>query len=183
MVPPTFSRIFKTFLIAFLVYSLTGCEKSGGVNPGEKIPDFSLKTLDGKTVDRDSLKGRATVLSFWASWCEPCIRELPSLERLNSILEGKGARVVSIGIDDSAVNLRKSAEQAGVTFPVLVDDKGLAKRRFQVKGVPETFLVTKNNEIQALMSDSGAIEVRLRGPREWDSKETVALLSQALGLD
>lgn len=182
MVPLTSIRIFKTLLIALSLCSLFGCEKSGGVNPGEIIPDFSLKTLEGKTVDRESLRGRATVVSFWASWCEPCIRELPSLERLNSILEGKGARVVSIGIDDSSVNLRKAVEQAGVTFPVLVDEKGLAKRRFQVKGVPETFLVSKNNEIQALVSDSGAVEVRLRGPREWDSEETVLLLAQALGL-
>jgi peroxiredoxin len=186
-------KIIRTLLPKFLALKFwvllssalfaTACGNKTGINPGELAPNFKLKNLSGKTIARDDLLGKATVLCFWASWCEPCIRELPSLERLNSLLSSKGGRVVGIGIDDSKANLQKVVEENGVTFLNLLDEAGLAKRRFQVKGVPETFLLSNKNKIAMLLKDNGGVEVRLTGPREWDSPESVRLIKDALGLD
>jgi peroxiredoxin len=179
-------RICFIAIIGFVLLSCVGgCKARSGLNPGELAPYFDLRDLSGKKVSRDDLAGKATVLSFWASWCEPCIRELPALERLNSILASRGGRVISIGIDDSRANLLKVVNSSGITFPVLIDEMGLAKRRYQVKGVPETFLLSRENRIVALASPGasiGNIEVRLTGPREWDERRTVDLIVSALGL-
>jgi peroxiredoxin len=141
-----------------------------------------MKDLTGREVSRDDLEGKATVLCFWASWCEPCIKELPSLERLHSILSTRGGRVVGIGIDDSRTNLASVVAKEGITFPILLDESGLAKQRYQVKGVPETFLLNKTNRIVVLSGEGGKLEVRLTGPRDWDDPGTVELLISALGL-
>jgi peroxiredoxin len=170
-----------SILLLILLFS-TGCRPRSGLNPGEVAPYFTMKDLSGRDVSRDDLEGKATVLSFWASWCEPCIKELPALERLHSILAPRGGRVVSIGIDDSRENLAKVVSNQGITFPVLLDESGLAKQRYQVKGVPETFLLNSSNRIAMLAGRDGKVEVRLTGPREWDDPRTVELLLSALGL-
>ena len=166
----------------WILLFVSGCGPRSGLNPGEVAPYFAMKDLTGRNVSRDDLEGKATVLCFWASWCEPCIKELPALERLHSILSSRGGRVIGIGIDDSRKNLAKIIAKEGVTFPVLLDESGLAKQRYQVKGVPETFLLNSRNRIVALVGGGGKLEVRLTGPREWDDPHTVELLTSSLGL-
>ena len=170
------------FLIVLFQLLNVGCRPRSGLNPGEVAPYFAMKDLSGREVSRDDFEGKATVLCFWASWCEPCIRELPALERLHSILSQRGGRVVGIGVDDSRENLARVVIEEGVTFPILLDEDGLAKQRYQVKGVPETFLLDSNNKIKMLAGSGGKIEVRLSGPREWDDPRTVKLLIAAMGL-
>jgi len=169
-------------LLVMILLLSSGCRPRSGLNPGEVAPYFAMKDLSGREVSRDDLEGKATVLCFWASWCEPCIKELPALERLHSILSARGGRVVGIGIDDSRENLAKVVAKEGVTFPVLLDESGLAKQRYQVKGVPETFLLNSRNRITMLAGVGGKLEVRLTGPREWDDPHTVELLIATLGL-
>ena len=177
-------RVTRTALnsILLLVLFSTGCRPRSGLNPGEVAPYFAMKDLTGREISRDDLEGKATVLCFWASWCEPCIRELPALERLHAILTPRGGRVIGIGIDDSRENLAKVVAKEGVTFPVLLDESGLAKQRYQVKGVPETFLLTDKNRLAMLVGRDGKLEVRLTGPREWDDPRTVGQLLAAFGL-
>jgi thiol-disulfide isomerase/thioredoxin len=174
----SYSKILPTIFILLSLNIVVACSGSTGVSPGEIPPDFNLSDLEGNKYSPKSFVGNNTILSFWASWCEPCIRELPALERLHS-QKSNGINVVSIGIDDSLANLKREASKAGVTFPVLIDSGGVAKRRYRVSGVPETFLLGASGKLVFILDENGKPSTRLLGPREWDSKDTLSLLKQA----
>lgn len=160
--------LLKCFLSLCLLAIFSGCHKSRGLNPGELAPNFKLKNLKGEVVELDAYKARPIVLSFWASWCEPCIEELESLDRLHKSLRKRGGTVLSIGIDDTADNLVREVRNHGVTFPVLLDSSGTVKNRYKVTGVPETFLINDKSRITAL-AESNRILTRITGRKEWDN--------------
>jgi thiol-disulfide isomerase/thioredoxin len=168
----------------FLLFNFsTGCYKPRGLNPGEYAPAWTLDSLRGeKGIESELFSGKPIVLSFWASWCEPCIAELPALEKLHSELKRHGGSVVSIAIDDAPKNLIKAVEDNGVTFPVLLDKQGLAKQKYKVVGVPETFLINQEGKMTIFPNDSKELSVRIVGPHKWDSAEMISKIFNAFNL-
>ena len=157
-------------------------QRRTGLTPGDYVPHFELNTIDGRTLTERSFDGKGVLISFWASWCEPCKHELPMLERLHAQLHERGGTVVGIGIDDSAGNLRALAREHALSFPILVDDHGEAKQVFRVKGVPESFLIDKDGKIALILEPGEEPKTRIVGPREWDSPQMAALVFDALKL-
>jgi len=120
-----------------------------------------------------ALKGRGVVLNFWATWCAPCVREMPALDRLAAQLKEKGVDVIAVSEDRKA--LKKvppffAANQIQ-NLAVYYDDKGNLSRKLGVEGLPTTILI----------SADGQVSSRVLGVLEWDSPDTVAYLAQSLG--
>ena len=115
--------------------------------PGGPMPEFSVVDTKGKTVTPATLKGKVTIVSFFASWCGPCRRELPELEKFWQEHRGKGVAVLAIGVDTDADAAKRFAEELKLTFPVGLDEKAIAMGAFGVRGMPTAFVVDRQGRI------------------------------------
>lgn len=158
--------IYLSFLITF-----AGCVSGRSVlSPGEPAPSFELANLDGKAVSLGDLKGKILLINFWASWCMPCVSEMPALQNLYSRLKDEGFVVVAIGVDDDKASLKSFAQEYGLTFPILIDETGLTKKAYGVRGVPESFFVDREGRMIMVpdLTDNRPV-IKIVGPRQWDS--------------
>jgi thiol-disulfide isomerase/thioredoxin len=135
-------------------------------------PALKLKDLDGKTLDLAQLKGKVVLINFWATWCPPCRREMPSMERLSQAFKGQPLVVlaVDVGEDPDTIDAFTSQLDTMPTFPILLDTRSHAMRAWKVAGLPTTFLVDKQGRIVA-----SAI-----GGREFDHPEIVKAVKELL---
>ncbi len=120
---------------------------SCGAPPASRsAPDFTLKTLDGKSVTLSALRGKPVLLNFWATWCESCKEEMPALESLHKRLDGKAA-VLGASLDSAfAEDVPPFAKRHGLTFP-LIDAAGPAAAAYAVRSLPATFLIDAEGRI------------------------------------
>lgn len=132
---------------------------------GEKAPPLALPLLTGEMTPLDKWRGRVVVLNVWASWCPPCVREMPSLERLHR-QGGEDFLVVGVSVDDERPKARALAERAEVTFPSLFDAGGRRMQEWGTVKYPETWI----------LSPDGAVVSRVVGEQEWDSPAIVEQL-------
>ena len=119
--------------------------------------DFTLTDLNGKSWTLKQLKGKVVLLNFWATWCQPCRKEVPDLEALYKQFESQGLVVLGIS-DDEPDKVRAFVQQQGVTYPVLLDGGSKVNHLFQVDGIPKTFVYDREGKIVAQ-----SIDMRTRG--------------------
>ena len=110
---------------------------------GTKVPDFKVKDKTGKEVSLSALRqGKKYVLiDFWASWCNPCRKEIPNLKKLYAQYSGKGFEIVSISIDQKKADWEKALKEEGLTWPNFLDETEVAAL-YKVKFVPTMYLIT-----------------------------------------
>jgi cytochrome c biogenesis protein CcmG/thiol:disulfide interchange protein DsbE len=137
-----------------------------------EAPDFELPLLDDSgTLSLASLRGKAVVLNFWASWCEPCKEESPRLEAAWQRWRDQGVVIVGIDAQDFRVDARRFVERYGLTYPIVHDGDGSTLGRYGVNGFPETWFVDRDGRlvgerIQGPVSDEqlhGNIVMALEG--------------------
>ena len=141
------------------------------VAAGSMAPAYSARTLTGGTVNLSDYLGKVVLLNVWATWCPPCVQEMPALERLYRQLKSQGLEVVAVSIDaplgniDSAGNLggdiRAFADQLGLTFTILHDPKGVIKPTFDLFGLPTTIVIDR----------TGRIVRKALGMEAWDDEQ------------
>jgi len=138
--------------------------KGYALKAGTVAPLFSLPSLKGSPVTLQSFRGKLVVVNFWATWCPPCVAEMPSLERLHRTLEGEGLQVLGVSIDEDEAALRKFVAARGVTFPILRDPGGrIAAGAYRTTGWPETFVIDA----------AGVLKEQYVGPSDWDTPEAI----------
>ena len=109
-------------------------------------PDFEAKTLDGERIRLAELRDRPVLLSFWASWCGPCRRELPSLVKLHEELKAKG--LVVLGVNDEGKSTAQAfANKVGLSFPTLDDSRLKLYRLYRVSNIPSLFLIDRDGNV------------------------------------
>ncbi len=150
-------------LIAFA--GLQGCkasnkEKAAAVNsamPGEgdQIMPFKIRTLDGKALSLDDLKGRPMVINFWASWCGPCRLEASSIEDNYLAFRGQGVEFIGVATQASPGDARKFVKQHKWTFSVGMDESGDIAEEYKLYGIPKTIVVGKDGRF--IFTHTGAI--------------------------
>jgi cytochrome c biogenesis protein CcmG/thiol:disulfide interchange protein DsbE len=115
---------------------------------GKPAPNFTLRTLDGKSISLASLRGRPVIVNFWASWCNPCRKEFPLLRSTLQKYARDKLAVVGISFQDIDDDARAFAKQERATWPLAVDiDNGLAAKTYGVRSVPTTYFVTPDGVI------------------------------------
>ena len=146
------------------------------VEVGSRAPMFRARTVDGRSVVRSlaDYKGKVVLLNIWATWCRPCLVEMPSIERLHRQLADSGLHVVAVSIDDvvGTDSVRSYARNLGLTFEILLDSTHAIDRDYQVTGYPETFVIARD----------GTIRKKWIGPADWSSIVNVTLMRDLLGL-
>lgn len=145
------------------------------VEPGSKAPAFEAVTLDtpARVKSLDEYRGQVVLLNIWATWCEPCRVEMPSIEQVHKALGPKGLKVIAISVDEPGFEpqIRDFVKQYGLTFQILHDpDTAGIRKRYQVTGYPETFVIGRD----------GLIRRKLIGAADWNSKGNRALIEHLL---
>jgi peroxiredoxin len=134
---------------------------------------FTLRALDGATVSlTDLTRDRLVVRNFWATWCEPCRLEMPTLESLWAGYRERGVTVVGISVDRGAPRglIEPYVRTMKLTFPILLDPEMKTANAWRVTGLPATFVIRPGGEVAGFAF----------GAREWDSAEMRALLESLL---
>ena len=136
-----------------------------------QAPDFILEDMDGKKRRFSDLRGKVVLVNFWATWCPPCRREMPSIERLSHALKGTDFEILAVNV---AENLDTVFSFTGTldpvpTFPIVFDTDSSVLKAWPVIGLPTTFILDKQ----------GRIVYRAVGGREFDDP---AILAQIRGL-
>ena len=125
---------------------------------GVPAPDFTLPDLDGKMVSLADYKGKVVLLNIWATWCPPCVEEMPSMEKLYQELKDEGFEILAVSIDVSGAKaVIPFMKKHKLSFSALTDTKGAIKSLYQTTGVPESFIIDKD----------GIIVEKVIGPRDW----------------
>jgi peroxiredoxin len=155
------------FLTAMGTNSPAGREKKP-VSPSEidkleknQAPDFSLKDLSGRPVTLSSLRGKVVLLNFWATWCPPCISEMPVFNKLYREMRGRGLEVVAISADRSESYLRDYISKHSLDYKVLYDESRTVTKQYKVFSMPTTFLIDKQ----------GVIMEKFYGEYDWTDQE------------
>ena len=133
-----------------------------------KSPDFELQDLQGQTHRLSDYRGKVVLLQFWATYCSPCRKEMPTMNRLLDKLAGRDFVILAVNMAEEPGQVKAFLEQTPVKFPVLLDRDGQVLQQWKVFAAPANFIVGKNGEI--LYTLYGAIE--------WDSPEMVQRLGQ-----
>ncbi len=130
---------------------------------------FTLDSIDGGSISLDDYKGKFVLLNFWATWCAPCRKEMPALDRLHKKLNNGNFEVVGIHVGPSLSGVQRFLEQVPVEFTILID-QNMELSNWGVLGLPTTFLV----------SPEGRLVYRAVGEREWDSAKIVRFLRKVM---
>jgi len=174
----------SVFLLVFLL-SWTGLSllpavaqsPSGNIDPPLPIPlserrpapDFKLIDTQSKAHSLSDYRGKVVLLNFWATWCEPCRKEMPSLQRAWEYLRPKGGVVLAVNYGDSGPAIDQFLKEVPVNFPVLLSVDDELWTQWSIKGLPMSFVI----------DPQGRIAYRLAGDLEWDNPQ---LLDQILAL-
>jgi peroxiredoxin len=137
------------------------------VRQGQAAPNFELRDAAGRVVALRSLRGRPVLINFWATWCTPCAKELPALEKLSREM-GVRLAVVAVSVDSDWAPVRKFFA-SGTDLHVLLDKDKTVAKRFGTEKFPETFLI-----------DSSGRLVQLFYQAEWDSADAIACVKSLL---
>ena len=129
-------------------------------------PPLKLKDIDGKLHDLAALRGKVVLVNFWATWCPPCRREMPSMQRLYQSLPRDAFEIlaVNIGEDDGTVFAFTGTLDPSPAFPLLLDRDSASIRQWPVKGLPSSFVIDKQ----------GRMALRAVGGRDFDSPAVAA---------
>ncbi len=115
---------------------------------GRKVPDFSIKSMDGKTVDASWWKGKVSYITFFASWCGSCKRELPELRIWQEEMGPKGFQVVAIGVDRYSKSSEDFAKKYDPNYTVALDPNSTAMTEFDISAMPTSFVVDKTGMVR-----------------------------------
>lgn len=135
-----------------------------------KPAPLQLHTLKGEEVTLEALKGQVVLVNFWATWCAPCVEEIPSLQSLQDKLQPKGFKVLAINIGETPTLIDEFKKQVSFRFDVVMDPQSQAVRDWKVYAYPSNFLLDRN----------GLIKYAYRGALQWDSPQVVDIIESLL---
>jgi cytochrome c biogenesis protein CcmG/thiol:disulfide interchange protein DsbE len=145
--------------------------KGFGLKVGDPAPSFAVAPLDGGAdLSLGGLKGKVVLVNLWASWCPPCLQEMPSLERLHERLKPEGLLVVGVSGDEDEDPIRKVVRDDKLSFTIARDPRGVMSGAYHATGFPETYLIDRK----------GVLRAAFIGPVDWDSPDTVARIRRVL---
>ncbi len=155
--------LFSGIIIAFFLfrhqYSTTRTPTIGSA-----VPDIELIDFNNNKLRLSDMKGSIIFVNFWATWCESCVDEMPSIEGLfRSMSKNPKFKLITILYKDEEYRAFSYMKENGYTFPLYTNPDGSAAKKFGITGVPETFIIDKK----------GVLRDKVIGPAEWDSPHAI----------
>jgi peroxiredoxin len=138
---------------------------------GGALPQFELKDIEGRAHRLADYHGRVVLVNFWATWCEPCRDEMPSIERLKQRFSGQPFAVLAVNVGEPEARIRRFLAQIKLDFPVLLDPDLSVTKSWQARILPASFLVGRD----------GRIRYSLVGELDWADEHAVKTVSDLIG--
>jgi cytochrome c biogenesis protein CcmG, thiol:disulfide interchange protein DsbE len=165
----TFQVLIGVLLVALsLVVAKAFQEKI--INAGDTAPGFTITTDSGRQISPADFGGRVLVLNFWATWCPPCVEELPSLNEFHRQLAGSGVVVVGVSIDKNEKIYRDFLKRARITFETARDPEANISSDYGTFKVPETYIIDR----------TGTVVEKLINLQDWTDPNLVARVKRLL---
>ena len=131
---------------------------------GGATPPFALQDLDGRTHRLEDYRGKVVLINFWATWCEPCRAEMPSLNKLRAALAGRPFVVLAVNLAEPESRIRRFLEQVPLEFAVLLDRDTATAKAWKARLLPASFLVGPDGRIRySVLGEIDWTEERVRG--------------------
>ena len=153
--PITRPALLPLSLIAALIWMAALTPRGSGADPDRLVPwkaaatpGLALGDLAGRPQRLADLRGRVVLVNFWATWCEPCREEMPSMQRLRAALAGRPFVVLAVNLAESEARVRRFLEQTPVPFPVLLDRDGGVAKAWRARILPASFVVGPDGAIR-----------------------------------
>ncbi len=138
---------------------------------GATLPDFTLNRFGGGSTTLSKLASKITFINFWATWCDACMEEMPSIVSLRNAYKDKGFEVVAVNVDDNPASvLPRITGKLKINFPVYVDPQGTLTDWFDVHAIPLSVIIDRNRKI--LLIENGG--------RNWDDNDMRSQLNEWL---
>ena len=136
----------------------------GSLVVGKPAPDFTLPTLDGTEVSLSQLRGQPVLINFWASWCAPCLAELPGIQKLYQEMNKDGLEVLAVNVDENPEKeIPKVIQRLGLNLPIYTDKNAELSEMFEVSAIPFTIVTNRKHEI--IWAESGE--------KDWFSEKVI----------
>jgi peroxiredoxin len=167
----------RAFAVATALVSALLAPASTGATPalapagGEPAPALVLRDTEGKAHDLAQYRGKVVVINFWATWCEPCRQEMPSMQRLRDKLAGRSFAVLAVNVDEPDVRVRRFLDETRFDLPVVLDVNKTVTRAWNVRVMPTSFIVDA----------AGRLRYRVVGDIDWAADTVIGTISQLLG--
>lgn len=161
---------------AALAFLLASCSRPSSAPTGElksegqrkPAPNFSLKDADGNAVNLAEYRGKVVLVNFWATWCPPCVEELPSLMTLQERMKGRGLVVVGVSIDVDGDAYHRFLKLHNINFVTVRDPEQKVASMYGTSGWPETYIIDRQ----------GVLRRKFVGPVDWNAPDVIAFLSR-----
>jgi len=168
-----YSKIINK-IVFFIFVGLSNPVIAGGtleaVHHDENIAQFELEGIDGKIHRLSDYQGKVVLINFWASWCPPCIQEIPSMQRLENSFPDRPFEIVAINVAEQKRKVNYQAKRINMNFIVLLDPESKTFKQWQTKILPTSFIVDKKGHTRYLA----------QGPIEWDTDEVSTTIEKLL---
>lgn len=139
---------------------------------GETLSDFTLSDLQGKSHTLSEYRGKVVMVNFWATYCNPCIKEMPSMQRLKEKMVGKPFTILAVDMVEEKHDVQAflTQHQIKIDFPVLLNPEGNVVEEWMITAVPTTFVI----------DPKGTIRYALFGGIEWDKQDVINTISNLI---
>jgi cytochrome c biogenesis protein CcmG, thiol:disulfide interchange protein DsbE len=170
------NRLLRAVLVGLIPWLLLSCTEKVELPPGIMVldgrpaPALQLLDMDGQEMDLSSLRGHWVMVHFWASWCGPCRKEMPSIQRMAETLGPKHVRLILVNTAESDDTVFSFLGLVAPELPTLLDQDGQVTERWQPRGLPSSFFI----------GPDGGLRYLALGGRPWDSSPYLAFV-QGLG--
>jgi thiol-disulfide isomerase/thioredoxin len=136
--------------LSFRSISLTASGTGPAPREGEPAPDFVIEILGGSSVRLSDLRGQVVWINFWATWCPPCRKELPEIQRVASAYADAGLVVLLVDVGERASDVQAYAEKLGLSIDIGLDSRTEVAAQYRVTGLPMNFFIGKDGVMRAI---------------------------------
>lgn len=138
--------------IGYTIYNSVTADDVEVLKVGDKAPDFALQDMEGNAHKLSDYNGEGVFLNFWGTWCEPCVKEMPAMDRQFTEYEKQGVNVLAVNIAQSDFEVQSFVDRFDLSFPVAIDKSKSVMRAYNIRPLPTTILVNPEGEIQRIVT-------------------------------
>ncbi|MFJ8235104.1 thiol-disulfide oxidoreductase ResA [Ureibacillus sp. NPDC094379] len=138
--------------IVYTVYSSATKDKVEVLQEGAEAPNFELVDLNGETHRLSDYEGQGVFLNFWGTWCEPCKKEMPAMDRQYAAFKDQGVHVLAVNIAQSDFEVQNFVDTYGLSFPVVIDKTKSVMTAYNINPLPTTMLISPEGKVEKIIT-------------------------------
>lgn len=138
--------------IGYTIYNSATADDVSLLEVGDEAPNFALQDLDGKQHKLSDYRGQGVFLNFWGTWCEPCKKEMPAMDRQFNAYKDKGVHVLAVNIAQSNFEVQSFSDQFKLSFPIVIDKTKDVMTAYNIRPLPTTVLVNPEGKIERIIT-------------------------------